>query len=306
MTLKKFALVEITFAPVDFEQLGSKEKFWFLFKQGDELEKWLFKFSRENTGEHWSEKIPEQLCKLLDIPHVNYELARTSGRIGVISKNIVDSDSRMVMGNEVLHSASPGSYPIPDGKRVRVREHTVSRVIMCLDNGVLPPITDLDIGSLNAGDIFCGYLMLDVLVSNQDRHHENWAIIVDGKGNRYLCPSYDHAASLGRELLDADRESRLSTKDKLRKVDVFVTKAKSEMFRNARDKKRLTTMEAFLLSVEGRSGVKEYWLSKLDVLTNDKIHELFAAIPDEVITPLGREFGIQMLIENKKRLLNEC
>jgi len=54
--------------PDDLEQLGTKEKFWFWFKGGNV--KWLFKYSRANTGEHWSEKVAEQLCKALEIPHV--------------------------------------------------------------------------------------------------------------------------------------------------------------------------------------------------------------------------------------------
>ena len=77
MTTEKFDLLDIDFAPVDLEQLGSKEKFWFLFANDRNGSRWLFKFSREGTGEHWSEKIAEQLCKHLAIPHVNYEIAKT-------------------------------------------------------------------------------------------------------------------------------------------------------------------------------------------------------------------------------------
>ena len=218
----EYRISNINFNAEDLEQLGTKEKFWFLFSPQESL-KWLFKFSRENTGEHWSEKVAEQLCKLIGIPHVKYDLALCNGRLGIISPSTIGDFERMVMGNEILHNHSPKEYPIPEQgaeKYVRVKEHTVSRVLGCLDRSeIMPPKTDFEIGGLNAGDVFCGYLMLDALISNQDRHHENWAIIVDNKtGERFLCPTYDHAASLGRELLDEERIERLNTRDKNRKL----------------------------------------------------------------------------------------
>jgi hypothetical protein len=53
-------------SPEVIEQLGSKPKFWFRI-EGDE-QPWLFKFTRENTGEDWSEKIASEVAKLLGKP----------------------------------------------------------------------------------------------------------------------------------------------------------------------------------------------------------------------------------------------
>jgi len=305
----RFNIYEITGDSIDYEPLGTKEKFWFIHKENDS--KWLFKYSTAGTGEHWSEKIAEQLCELLEIPHVQYEIAKCNGRLGVISKNIVKDNSRMVMGNEVLHNHSPGIYPTPTDRNeetVRVREHTVTRVLGTLDKNISPPETTVNINGLNAGDVFCGYLMLDVLISNQDRHHENWAIISSGDKNS-LCPTYDHAASLGRELLDKRRNLWLSVESTDERVDRsmrnFVSKAKSELFKSPSDKSRLTTLDAFLLAVERREGAKLHWLSKLEPLTYEAIASLFNRVPDEVITQSAREFGIQMVVENRKRLLEK-
>ncbi|WP_219843875.1 hypothetical protein, partial [Aliivibrio sifiae] len=66
-----FKVYDINVSADDLEQLGTKEKFWF-FTASDKSQKWLFKYSRLNTGEHWSEKIAEQLCEELMIPHVRY------------------------------------------------------------------------------------------------------------------------------------------------------------------------------------------------------------------------------------------
>ena len=304
-----YKVSDINFNAEDLEQLGTKEKFWFLFAPEQSL-KWLFKFSRENTGEHWSEKVAEQLCELLQIPHVEYDLARCNGRLGVISPNAIDDVERMVMGNEVLHNHSPKEYPIPEQeteKYVRVKEHTVSRVLGCLDrSGVLPPKTDFDIDELNAGDVFCGYLILDALISNQDRHHENWAIIVNNEtGERFLCPTYDHAASLGRELLDDEREERLNTRDKNRKVDQFICKARSELFNLKTDKKPLLTIDAFYNAVDKRDKARVHWVSRLKEVREEEIRKIFLNIPDSVITETAKEFAIQMVLGNMNRILED-
>ena len=51
--------------------MGSKSKFWCRI-EGREG-KWLFKYPRENTGEHWAEKIA--VAEHLGIPHGAVELA---------------------------------------------------------------------------------------------------------------------------------------------------------------------------------------------------------------------------------------
>lgn len=211
------------------------------------------------------------------------------------------------MGNEVLHSQSPGSYPKVEGERqVRVKEHTVNRVLGCLDAGINPPRGSRSIEGLNAGDVFCGYLMLDALISNQDRHHENWAIIVDNDtGERYLCPTYDHAASLGRELRDTERQERLTTRDRNRSVTQFVSKARSELFRLKTDKKRLLTIDAFYSAIEKRHAARSHWLTKLELLSDTSIMSILDSVPTDLISAPARAFALQMILENKKRLIED-
>ncbi|EOS9415455.1 hypothetical protein ACUH7A_004407 [Yersinia enterocolitica] len=302
-----YLLKQINFVARDLEQLGTKEKFWFRDSAVDSENLWLFKYSKGSTGEHWSEKCAAELCHLLEIPHADYELAITNGRLGVISPNMIPVGYRMVMGNEVLHSKT-SDYPQPlppDEKAVRVREHTIQRVLGCLDNEqIYPPECDYDLGSLNAGDVFCGYLMLDVLISNQDRHHENWAIMLSNEtGKQFLCPTYDHAASLGREMLELECETRLATKDENRQVPHFVRKARSELFKLKSDRKPLLTIDAFLHAVERRDRAKKHWLQKLAAVSDMAIINVFNEVPPECISDAARQFAIAVALENKRRLL---
>lgn len=300
-----FEINQITSDVQDLEQLGTKEKFWYSTSTG----KMLFKFSRAGTGEHWSEKCAEQLCFKLGIPCATYELAKFEGRPGVITPNLVTDGFNMVMGNEVLHQFESGSYPKPEGadeKRVKVREHTVSRVLGCLDAGhikVMP--SSLGLEELSPGDVFCGYLMLDALISNQDRHHENWAILVNGDtGERFLCPSYDHAASLGRELTTERRIIGLTSNDKNQRVECFVSKARSLLYRLKNDKKPLLTVEAFYCAGEKKPKAKAFWLERLRGVSDEDFHSIVSKIPDEYMDKHAKAFVLEMLKENKRRLLN--
>ncbi|MFJ5358977.1 hypothetical protein [Pectobacterium sp. CHL-2024] len=301
-----YPLVQINPIVNDLEQLGTKEKFWFFDAQNTKTPR-LFKYSRANTGEHWSEKCAAEFCRLLNIPHASYDLAECNGRFGVVTQNMIPSGFRMVMGNEVLHSSTSG-YPkplLPDEKPVRVREHTVTRVLGLLDKeSIKVPITDINLNSLNAADVFCGYLMLDALISNQDRHHENWAIMLSNEtSERFLCPTYDHAASLGREMLDEERDERLKTKDINRQIPCFVSKARSQLFKVKTDRKALLTLEAFQQAVEGRDAARSHWLGKLSALSEESIAEVFDQVPASCITDCTRKFATLMVIENRRRLL---
>jgi hypothetical protein len=52
---------------------------------------------------------------------------------------------------------------------------------------------------------FAEYVVLDAIIGNTDRHHENWGVLRRHLGTRWvsrLAPTFDHASSLGRELVD--------------------------------------------------------------------------------------------------------
>ncbi|EEV6002095.1 hypothetical protein ACSHE4_004905, partial [Escherichia coli] len=213
--------------------------------------------------------------------------------------------------NEVLHTTTMGyPQPLPPGQSaVRVKEHTVTRVLGCLDNDhekIHPPVSGYDLKDLNAGDVFCGYLLLDALISNQDRHHENWAIMLNNEtGERMLCPTYDHAASLGREMRDVEKAERLTTKDRNRQIPAFVKRARSELFKLKTDKKPLLTVEAFRHAIENRPRAKEHWFGRLNTLTHEDIVGVFNNVPADCISEVSRTFAIEMVLENRRRLLED-
>lgn len=294
----------------DIEHLGTKEKFWFMHNEAQHL----LKYSKGDTGEHWAEKCAASFCELLQLPHASYDLAYHNNKWAVISKKFLPSDEyALIIGNELLQEVD-SSYPaypeqVSDKDQiVRVKEHTVERVISLLNNGSInPPMADGVVTmdpSLSAADYYCGYLMLDALISNQDRHHENWAVLTC-KNTKFLAPTFDHAASLGRELLDEERNKRLDTKDNGYKVASFVKKARSELFEYATDTKPLLTVDAFLIACkQNKQSIQSYWIDRLRKIKQEDIQNIFERLPPTCISEPAKSFAIQVVIENQNRLLN--
>ena len=86
------------------EQTGSKNKFWLTKITKDAEESWLFKYSREYTGEHWAEKIASEIARLVKLPSAEVELAEFEGIKGCVSKSFVGKkpEIKLIHGNEML------------------------------------------------------------------------------------------------------------------------------------------------------------------------------------------------------------
>ena len=103
------------------EALGSKPKFWYR-PDGTDVD-WLFKYARENTGEHWSEKIAAEVAGLMGITHAEVELARFQESKGIVAKSFTSPGSELVHGNQIL-SEVVSDYDV--SVTVRYSKHTLT------------------------------------------------------------------------------------------------------------------------------------------------------------------------------------
>lgn len=293
----------ITVSPdssTQLEQLGTKAKFWYQF---DEHQKALFKEGRPGTGENWAEKVCCEVARLLGLPHAEYELATWRGKQGVISPMLVPKNGRLILGNELLAAV----YKAYDQSiKYKSTQHILGRVVAVLQQ----PIIGTPSGWVrpeqitNAIGVFAGYLLLDALVCNQDRHHENWGLIIIPEQGILLAPTFDHASSLGRNETDETRINRLSTKDKGYSVESYVEKARSGFFENKSSAKALSTVEAFSECAKANVRAGQYWLDRLSGLNDSDFSDILSSIPDEFISPEARDFANAMLRINRNRLLS--
>lgn len=283
------------------EQLGTKAKEWYW---DDDEYKVLFKIGRPGTGENWAEKVCCELCRGLSIPHAEYNLATWKGREGVISPSFVPSDGRLIHGNELLaklHTDYEETVTYNSG------QHTIQRIRPVLRTPEIRPPIGWEMPAVfeNALDIFIGYIMLDALVSNQDRHHENWGLIISHKYGLTLAPSFDHASSLGRNETDRKRIERLESKDKGRSVAHYCSRARSGLYLATSDNKPLGTVDAFYEMAKMRPASGQYWLSRLETMDQAAFELIIDEVPEEVISTPAKLFALKILEVNRTRLLSQ-
>jgi hypothetical protein len=281
------------------EQRGTKAKFWFRAADGTRT---LFKEGYPDSGEHWAEKVACEVARGLGLPHAEYELATWNGRMGVVSPTVVPKGGRLIHGNELLARVLP---EYDKTKRFRASQHTLGRVSAVLRSPRVgtplgwerPPDVHNTVG------VFVGYLLLDALIGNQDRHHENWGLIKAPGAGLSLSPTFDHASSLGRNELDAERIERLTTKDSGRGVAHYVRRARSGLYRTQSSRAPLTTLDAFLESRSMNPAAAAYWQKRLGKLSPEALRSIVWSLPSAVVSEPTRLFALEIMLQNRKRLL---
>ncbi|MGD0463436.1 MAG: HipA domain-containing protein [Tepidisphaeraceae bacterium] len=290
------------------EQMGTKEKFW--FKDATEIW-WLFKYNRRGHGDDWSEKIACEIAGKLDLPHAHVELAMFEESRGVLSRDFTERGRfPLIHGNELLANIVNPLYP--KHQNYKVTEHTVQSVRRILDEAwitrrVLAETSvalanyyaDIE-GVASASDLFAGYLMLDALIGNTDRHHENWAII---RAGRQLClaPTFDHASCLGFNLSDAERTDRM-TPGRNRSVETFADKALSKLYLAGADRP-LTPLAAFAETTKDRPAARRAWIDRLRRIADNDLWAIIDRVPTELMSKPARDFAVALLRVNRDRIL---
>jgi hypothetical protein len=301
------------------ESMGSKDKFW--FREGKV--RWLFKYSRRlivpsadtlsteanevaYTGEHWAEKLAAEIADALGIPHAVVELAQDQERRipGAMVRDLkVTSPGALVHGNELLFELNP-SYP--KALQYHTREHTLDNIFAVLSRPVigLPPGFDVPAAIRTAEDLFVGYLLLDALIGNTDRHHENWALIRSLDGGLVLAPSYDHASSLGRDLSGSQQQTRLTTRDAQATVEAYAQKARSAIYRNSQDRRPMGTLAAFAEAAARRPEAAHAWRLRLQDVPDAVLEPIVTRVPDQFMSASARQFVVRFLEYTRRQILD--
>jgi hypothetical protein len=284
-------------APITYETMGTKKKFWF----NRDGRSWLFKYSRPGQGQHWAEVLSAYLALQLGLSYAPYELACYRGDIGVITPIFIPNGFELVHGNELLFERD-SNYP-REGKYGK-KEHTINAVKLVIsDKNICLPIDWMQIlGIESPVQVFAGYLLLDAWIGNTDRHHENWGIMRKAN-SAYLAPTYDHASSLGSLLSDNERIERLKSLNNKRTVKSYSEspKARSALYANPNDSRPLTMIDAY--SAWSSELDNSPWLNKLSSISDNEVQEFAASLPSDSISDSAVRFAVEMLKWNKERIL---
>ncbi len=282
------------------EDMGSKPKFWFRYQ--DEM--WLYKKARPKTGEHWAEKIASEIAELMGLPTHKALIASYEGNMGCAVRSFLEPGQTLVHGNELMAGAING---YDKSKHRGQADHHFGNIVKTLESSFPNP------GDWRQVLIqFVGYLMLDALVGNTDRHHENWGVVQSFtiKDNREakvlaislrtgLAPTFDHASSLGRELLDAARLRMLSDPAALRH---YIRKGTGGIFQDADAKKGLAPIALAEIIGQNYPEFYEHWSTRIASLPVDFAQPLLGGIPDLHMSHVTKEFVLAFLSESRKMI----
>jgi len=269
------------------EPLGSKRKFWALLT--DETQLWLFKFARAGSGEHWAEKLGSELAGLLGLPAARVELATLDDHHGVLVESIIPHEwnqrlNQPVRLGELIHGNEVLTGYIEQYDRTKLRgqtEHTYVNIANALKVAV-PDDRYAEVMTR-----FAGLLVLDALIGNTDRHHENWALlrVSEGSGSIGLAPSYDHASSLGRELQDERRKELLASG-----VDEYVRKGRGAIFGQSKGRHADNPLELVRWAAGGNPAWFRPWLDRAGQMTREQVDDVLARMPDVVMSQTAKDF----------------
>lgn len=281
------------------EQMGEAGKPW--LEEPGSMDKWLFKPVRMQDdplgqfpqGGDWAEKVASDVAALIGLPAARVVLARRGGEVGALSRDIT-SGGKLTLGNELLW-AQDSSYPT---KQVgRVPEYTLERILEALARVDVQPFPCPDAPGQTAQTLFAGYLVLDALIANQDRHHGNWGIIENPSraDPPVLAPSFDHGSSLGFQLRD-EKKSAILTEDKLGQ---WVDRG---LCRPMAGRPHLVWLaKAAVLRADGRAA---HWLERLAEVADSELETIVSMVPGPRMSHPSRRFCKAVLIANRRRLVD--
>ncbi|VAX44412.1 Uncharacterised protein [Acinetobacter calcoaceticus] len=303
---EKYNIVDISNIDQDnIEYLGTKDKFWYVKDDEEYLFKSIQVTKKDGQqhlriGEDCSEKIACEIGGLLGIPHVHYELAIYKGLRGVVSKNFISQNrgESLVLGNELLER-----FKISDS--MDLVHQTIPRVYIVIRFLIgKKPLGFNELPNIKtAGEFFVGYLMLDALIANQDRHNENWGMIQRVNGDRHLALTFDHGASLGKNINDEKKEERLKTKDQGNSVKAYTKRAKSWFYLKQDRNTRLKVIEAFQEFGKLYPAAYHAWVTRLIEINEGQFKNIIDKIPDHLMSDVSKRFALEMIKCNKDTII---
>lgn len=288
---------------VSNEPAGADEKIW-LEDPRDER-RWLFKpvlaKDGRRQGEDWAEKISSEVARLIGVPAAPVRLAirwEHGTRVeGALSGSVVPTGWEMHHGSVLLSELVADFDPMDRGRR----GHNLETITQALAGCSPPPDLSESLG-LTAFDVFCGYLILDAWIANQDRHSDNWSVLIDPQGQRYLMASYDHASCLGFNLDDRTRKRVLHELEGHPGVRHWVKQGRARRFEDGRTCS-LVDFAAHACRRAASDGCR-YWLARLAAVTDAEEKRIVDSV--DGLSHLTRTFCMAVLQANRRRLLDAC
>lgn len=296
MTPRYYPVIQISQPALEEERLGSKEKFWFRDAEGA---RWLFKYPRGGSGEHWAEKIAAEIGALIGVRCAEVQLARYEDDLGAQSKSFTDREWLKVHGNEIMAEAVEG---YDESLRFGQRDHNVKNIVAAVAGWTKRNHLDAD-AAMNE---LVSYAILDGLIDNTDRHHENWMFYYHpAQGAFRLAPSYDHGSSLGRELHDTSQRISRSRRHILDSGGMlnYIKGGKGRVYVNGGRALPLSPLSLAQLLCRWQPTIARPLLQRVNSVTDAGFRGAIDPVPPEFVSDTAKEFAHQLVMVSKSELL---
>ena len=274
------------------EEMGSKEKFWYRPPEGQS--DWLFKYPQSLTGQHWAEKLAEQAAVMLSIPHARVELAEFQGKQGSATESFTTGGWELRHGNQIL-GAVDENYD--RDLRFGQSKHTLARIFRAMDINYRPATEKVERAKARVAE----FLVLDALVGNTDRHHENWGLLYWPTGDeRYpsVAPTFDHASSLGRELRDERRATYLNDG----RVGWYVERGRGGVYWSEDEPHGPSPLELVRRALRSYPEFFRSALRRLERIDCGAFGRLVGRVPEGWMTHPSREFAAALVSYSYQQL----
>ncbi len=275
------------------EAMGSKEKFWYRARVTQDCD-WLFKYPKEGTGQHWAEKVAAEIASELNIRHAPVDLAVFQNRRGSVTESFAREGRNLFHGNQILAGFVLGFDP---SGSFRHSSHTLENIRTALEKSFA-----YEHGRDRAKLAMAEYLVFDALIANVDRHHENWGLLrkkVDGEWQGFLAPTFDHASSLGREILEDRRELLLREN----RVGHYVDKGRGGVFWQEDDRRGPSPLELIRRAILKHPEEFRPAVEKITRFQRGMLESILQRVPEDWMSPLEREFTLALVCYSHHELL---
>ncbi|MGO1316608.1 MAG: hypothetical protein ACTMIR_06190 [Cellulomonadaceae bacterium] len=260
-------------------------------------------------GEDWSEILSTRVAELLEVPCAVTRLCLREGRRGSLSLNVRPDDVDLNEGVVALEECDEVTDYVPHrdlehrigGPQPSVRRpgYTVENIRRALEHVAAPPGFS-GTPALDAFDVFAGYLILDALIANRDRHDENWSVLTPRLMNQRerLAPSYDHASSLGYQLTDTTRERCLGDR---RALERWARNGTAWRFEHRGKPQSLVDLAVDALAMSSEQG-RAHWRKKIAELDLGPVYGVLGSGAIPAMSEAASRFAEELLKHNLERI----
>ena len=319
---------------IRLESRGTRRKFWISIEGRQKL--WLLKFPRRNTGEHWAEKVAYEVGDLIGVNCARVDLAEYEGELVTIcesfdqtnwyeihnylrinreltGKQWIDGDEIdwvnmdvenfmfVAAGNEVL-AGSVENYDLSADARFHQHQHNVRNIIQAVkdfadDTG---PVSTRQNHTIMQD--MASLALLDGLIGNVDRHHENWMIeygTKDSEDHFGVAPSFDHASSLGRELNDSRRTQILEDG----RILGYIKRGRGGVFLQESDKNAPAPLVLAQWLFQQWPEFTRPTMERIRGVDDAKFRTIVDRVPSKFMSETAKEFAYQVLVTSKTELM---